>query len=89
MGCKKTFEGLGQAIREALDDTFWHILATTALELFVQIVLAWERPILLIVLLHAREHLIINLARLGQASHKKTGLFLIHIKPIFKRFHSL
>ncbi len=70
---KKPFEGLGEAISEHLHRRGWHMF-TLPLESFFQVILAWKRPILLILGLDRFKHPIVNDAGLCQASHKQAGL---------------
>ncbi len=85
---EEAFEGLGETIRQHLYRGRWHMLTATAFELRGQIVLAWERAILLILLLQGLKHLIIQEARLTQTLHQQAGLFFIHQQAILKRSHA-
>src|SRR5713101_3877961 len=85
---KIPFERLHKSISKHLHGGGRHMFTSTTLELCSQIVLRWECAILLILCLKRSQHLIIELARLGQASHKQAGLFLIHKQAILKRSHA-
>lgn len=84
---KKPLERLGETISQHLDGGGRNVLALPFESLF-QIILARECSILLILLFDRLKHLIVHDARLTQAVHKQTGLFLIHKKPILKRSHA-
>ncbi len=68
-GCKKTFESSTEPIREHLYCRSRNMFPTTC-EVFVQVVFRRECPILLVLCLECREHLVVDVTRLDQASHE-------------------
>ena len=87
-GSQITFECLSEPISKTLHGGGWHMLPPTAFEGGIQVVLARERAILLILGLESCEHLIIEVPCLDQAPHEQLGLFLIRIEAILKHFHA-
>ena len=63
--------------------------STTPLELCGQIILRGKRALVLIVLLDGLKHLVVELARLSQATHEQMALFLIRIQSKLKCSHVL
>lgn len=88
-GGKKAFESTTEPIREHLDRRSRHIRPTTPFEDDIQLILGREGAILLILLFDGRQHLIIEFARLAQASHEGLPLLLRRIEPVLKRSHSV
>ena len=84
---KETFERLGEAICQTLHRGGRDMLPATALETSGEIILAREGPSLLILSLDGLKHLVIELARLDQATHEQMGLCCIGIQAVFKRSH--
>src|SRR5262249_51511539 len=84
---KIPFECLHESNGQHLHGGGRHMFTSTTLELCRQIVLRWEGLILLIVCLKRSQHLVIELARLGQAGHKQAGPFIIHEQAILTRSH--
>ncbi|OLE51866.1 MAG: hypothetical protein AUG51_20820 [Acidobacteria bacterium 13_1_20CM_3_53_8] len=84
---KKPFEGLGKSVCKALNGCGGNKITTTTFECLCQIVLRWERSILLILFLDHLKHLIIESARPYQALHKHGALLFIGIDSILKRSH--
>src|SRR3989440_5709024 len=74
-GSKIAFERFREAICKHLHSGSRNVL-TLPLESLFQIVLRGKRPILLIVCLDHLQHLVIDEARLCQARHEQTRLFL-------------
>ena len=85
-GDKEPLERFGETISEHLDRGGWHVL-TFPFECRFKLILAWERSISLILCLDHLKHPIVNGARLSQACHEFTGLFLLHEQAVFKSFH--
>jgi len=81
-GDKEPLERFGETISEHLYRGGWHVLALSLESLF-QLILAWERAFLLILLLDDRKHLIIEHARFLQTLHEHLLLQLIGIQAIF------
>jgi hypothetical protein len=88
-GREKTLERFGETISQHLYGGGRHMPSTTPLELCGQIILRGKRALVLIVLLDGREHLVIELARLSQATHEQAGLFLIRVQSKLKCSHIL
>jgi hypothetical protein len=86
LGRNKAFERFRQAISQHLDGC-GRDMFPLPFESGFQIILAGERPIMLIRSLDGLKHAIVNDARLDQALHEQVRLFLIHKEAIFKRFH--
>lgn len=63
-------------------------MITVSFECTLKIVLAGKRPVLLILRFEHFKHPVIHGARLNQALHEQTILFLIRKEPVFKRSHS-
>jgi len=87
-GGEETFEGLGETISQHLDRGRWHMLTATSFELGGQIILRGKCPLLCMLLLQGREHLIVQDARLFQALHEQARLFFRHEQAILKRSHT-
>src|SRR5437879_9651383 len=85
---EKTFERLAQSISKGLNGGRRNMFTATTFKPCRQIILARECPLFHILLLDRLKHLIIDDARLTQALHEQMGLFLLHVKAIFKRFHA-
>ena len=85
-GDKEPLERFGETISEHLYRGGWHVF-TFPFECRFKLILAWERSISLILCLDHLKHPIVNGARLSQACHEFTGLFLLHEQAVFKRFH--
>ena len=85
-GDKEPLERFGETISEHLDRGGWHVF-TFPFECRFKLILAWERSISLILCLDHLKHPIVNGARLSQACHEFTGLFLLHEQAVFKSFH--
>ena len=88
-GSEKTFERFGETISQHLYGGGRHMLTAPSLELCGQIVLRGEGALVLIVLLDGLKHLVIELARLSQATHEQAGLFLVWIQSTLKCSHVL
>ena len=88
-GSEETFEGLGKPIRKHLDGGGGNMFTSMTFESLFQIRLAGEGALVLILLFDHLKHLIIDLARLSQASHEQAGLFLLHVQSVLKCFHVL
>src|SRR5215472_9262256 len=84
---KEPFESFDEPICQHLDCRGRYMVAPTTFESSGQIVLRWERAILLVLYADMREHLIIELAGLCQAAHEQMGLFLIHEQTVLKCSH--
>ena len=84
---KETFERLGEAICQTLHRGGRDMFPATTLETSREIILARECPSLLILSLDGLKHLVIELARLDQATHEQMGLCCIWIQAVFKRSH--
>ena len=84
---KEAFEGFGEAISKHLYRCGGHML-TLPLESIFKVIFARECTFLLIVRFDHLKHGIIEHTRLFQALHEQMGLFLIHVKPVFKRSHT-
>ena len=84
---KKAFERLGEAICKTLHRGGRDMLPATAFETSGEIILAWKCTLLLILSLDGLKHLVIELARLDQATHEQMGLCCIGIQAVFKRSH--
>jgi hypothetical protein len=86
LGRNKAFERFRQTISKHLHrggrDMF-----PLPFESGFQIILAWERPIMLILLFNGLKHAIVNDARLTQALHELGMLFRIHKESVLKRLH--
>jgi hypothetical protein len=85
---KKTFLGLGEPISEALYRRGRDMFTPTPFEGGIQGILARERPIVLILRLECSQHLIIEDARLLQASRELFVLSLIGIQAVLKHLHT-
>ena len=88
-GSEKTFERFGETISQHLYGGGRHMPSTTPLELCGQIILRGKRALVLILLLDGLKHLVIELARLSQATHEQAGLFLVWIQSKLKCSHVL
>ncbi len=86
---EETFEGLGKSIRKHLYGCGGNMFTSMTFESLFQIRLAGEGALVLILLFDHLKHLIIDLARLSQASHEQAGLFLLHVQSVLKCFHVL
>ena len=84
---KAPFEGFIQAICQHLHRRGGHMFTALSFETSGQIVFQEKLPCLLILFLGSRQHLVIEMPRLGQTRHEQAGLCLIRIKAVFKRSH--
>jgi hypothetical protein len=89
LGSQKPFEGFRQTIREHLYRTGRDMFPATSFESHVHLILGGKCAFFLILLLHRQEHLIIEFARLDQASHEQLSLRFIRIETVFKCSHTL
>ena len=86
LGCQKTFERFREAVCQHLHCGGWHMFPLP-LEGFFHVILAWESPLLCILMLDSLKHGIVNAARLSQAGHEQAGLFFGGKKSVLKRSH--
>ena len=86
LGGKEPFERFGEPISQHLYRGGRYML-TLSLESSFQVIFAWKRLLLLVLLLDRLKHAIIDDARLTQASQEQAGLFLVRIQSKLKRFH--
>ena len=86
-GSKKAFEGTTEPVREHLNSGSRNVFSTTAFKGNIHLILGGECAFFLILLLHRRKHLIIEMPCLNETSHELAMLIFIHEKPIFKRSH--
>ncbi len=84
---EKPLKGFGKAVCKALYRCGWDMLASASFETSGEIILARERPLVLILCFDRFKHLIIEVPRLDQALHEQVGLCFIRIQAIFVCSH--
>lgn len=87
LGSKIAFERFRETISKHLDGGSRDMFALSLKGRF-QIILARERPVLLILCFDGLKHAIVNGARLTQALHELEMLFLRHEKSVLKGLHA-
>ena len=89
LGSQKPFEGFRQSIREHLYRTGRNMFPATSFERHIHLIRGGKCTCFLILLLQRQEHLIIEFARLDQASHEQLSLRFSRIEAVFKGSHAL
>ncbi len=84
---EEPFEGLGESVGQGLDCCGRDVLTTTSFEASGEVILAWERLLVLILVLDRLQHFVIEQTRLTQAVYELVVLVGIGIKAVLKRSH--
>src|SRR6266699_4875791 len=88
LGSQKPLESVTEPLCQHLHGGGRNVFALP-LESRLQVILAWKRTLVLILLLDSLKHLIVNQARLFQALHEQVPLLLIRIQAILQGSHIL